>query len=160
MNKQDVINEAKQQMEIRFATMTHNEFEQLQAGDGTLSVLDDVLDMLPIVFRIINPEVKQIVEEFNETDIDELVQYCITLSDERYNYFAAMNSDDAYEYLEKCGIDFDVILDCKDTKSIHEWIEYAMTLLIEVTKDLQKMNDCDDIIKHNKDLMIRLYNIQ
>ena len=160
MNKQDVINEAKQHITTRFANMTHSEFERLQLGDGTISVVDEVLDMLPIVFRIINPEVKQIVEEFNETDIDELVQHCITLSDERYNYFTAMNSNDAYEYLKTFGIDFDAILDCKDTKSINEWIEYAMTLLSNVTKDLQTMNNCDDIIKNNKDLMMRLYDIQ
>ena len=156
MNKQDVINDAKQHITMRFTTMTHNEFERLQLGDGTLSVVDETLDMLPIVFGIINPDMLPIV--FNETDIDELVQHCMTLSNERYNYFSAMTSDDAYEYLKTFGIDFDVILDCEDTKSINEWIEYAMTLLGKVTKDLQAMNDCDTI-KENKYLMMRLYDI-
>lgn len=160
MNKQDVINEAKQHITTRFTTMTHDEFERLQLGDGTISVVDETLNMLPIVFRIINPEVKQIVEEFNGTDIEELVQHCITLSNERYDYFSAMNSNDAYEYLKTFDIDFDVILDCEDTKSIHEWIEYAITLLSEVTKDLQTMDNCDDIIKQNRHLMMQLYNIQ
>lgn len=148
MNKQDVINEAKQHITTRFTTMTHDEFERLQYGDGTLSVVDETLNML------------QIVEEFNETDIEELVQHCITLSNERYDYFSAMNSNDAYEYLKTFDIDFDVILDCKDTKSVNEWIEYAITLLSEVTKDLQTMDNCDDTIKQNRYLMMRLYDIQ
>lgn len=160
MNKQDVINEAKQHITTRFTTMTHDEFERLQLRDGTISVVDETLNMLPIVFRIINPEVKQIVEEFNETDIDELVQHCITLSNERYNYFSAMNSSDAYVYLKTFDIDFDPILDCEDTKSVNEWIEYAITLLGETTKVLQTMDNCDDTIKQNKCLMMRLYDIQ
>lgn len=159
MNKKEVINVAKQHITTRFTAMTHNEFERLQLGDGTISVVDETLDILPIVFRSINPEVKQIVKEFDEADIEELVQHCITLSNKRYNYFSAMNSNDAYEYLKTFDIDFDAILDCKDIQSINEWIEYAIVSLSEVTKDLQTMDNCDDTIKQNIHLMMRLYDI-
>lgn len=93
MNKKEVINVAKSHITTRFMNMTRDEFTDLSAGDGTLSVVDEILDMLPIVYRVINPEVKQIVEEFDETDIEELVQHCITLSDVIYNYFSVTTNN-------------------------------------------------------------------
>lgn len=93
MNKKDVINVAKSHITTRFMNMTRDNFEELVAGDGTISVVDEILDMLPTVYRIVNPEVKQIVEEFDETDIEELVQYCITLSDAVYNYFSVTDNN-------------------------------------------------------------------
>lgn len=100
MNKKDVINVAKQHITTRFMNMTRDEFADLSAGDGTLSVVDETLDMLPIAYEVSNPEVKQIVEEFDETDIEELVQHCTALSDVLYNHFSVTPMNAKYSLIK------------------------------------------------------------
>ena len=144
MNKEDVINEAKQHITTRFANMTFDEFEQLQAGDGTLSVVDEVLDMLPTVFRIINPEVKQIVEEFDENDIAELADYCCNRSDEVYEkYYTRFEnfSDDHKRLLERMAESmmqrFAETVTAEQYDDIDEWIDFIQKFECFTFQELQ-----------------------
>ena len=100
MNKKDVINVAKQHITTRFINMTRDEFADLSAGDGTISIVDEILDKLASVYGDINPEVKQIVEEFDETDIEELVQHCTALSDVLYNHFSVTPMNAKYSLIK------------------------------------------------------------
>ena len=143
MNKKDVINEAKQHITTRFANMTLDEFENLQAGDGTLSVVDDVLDMLPID----NSEVKQIVEEFDENDISELADYCCNKSDEVYKkYYERFEnfSDEHKQLLERMAKSmmqsFAETVTTEQYDDLDEWIDFIQKFECFTFQELQYIN--------------------
>ena len=143
MNKKDVINEAKQHITTRFANMTLDEFENLQAGDGTLSVVDDVLDMLPID----NSEVKQIVEAFDENDISELADYCCNKSDEVYKkYYERFEnfSDEHKQLLERMAKSmmqsFAETVTAEQYDDLDEWIDFIQKFECFTFQELQYIN--------------------
>jgi hypothetical protein len=67
----EMINGIKEQINNRFNNMTIDEFDNLACGDGTLYVLDEILETMDI--------------EYDEAAMDELAEHCCRKSDEFCN---------------------------------------------------------------------------
>ena len=87
MTKNEVIKEVKTAISTTFENMNIIEYEVLCYGTGTLTVLDDVLNSLPSQFRIIDPTVESITQQFDDYDIAELTDYCNDVAEKRGQQF-------------------------------------------------------------------------
>lgn len=87
MTKNEVIMEVKTAISTMFENMNIIEYDGLCHGTGTLTVLDNVLNDLPSQFRVIDPTVESIIQQFDENDIAELTDYCINVAEKRGQQF-------------------------------------------------------------------------
>lgn len=87
MTKNEVISQIKNDINVYFNDMNYIEYSELCYGTGTLSVLDEILNNLPKQFRVIDPTVEKVIQQFNEYDIAELTDYCNEISDKRGQQF-------------------------------------------------------------------------